>query len=220
MRMRVIKPHHNYWFNFGTGQTGEPFFRILITRERSGHTLRETLDYFVTTQFSARIDLIREGPEIKETSDIDLILAKFPPPKDEIKYSLHSNSLGFEIRIKKTELGRTAQFNYQLGRVRYSVLEEISPTFERYKYYAAVNGERFGIQPVVESIKREKAWETSYFLLPDTELRTPASFSAMFSQVFGVIFGYDCYFLNQLKQKSWPLSNLQRCSGAPSPHAQ
>lgn len=214
IRILIQKPDNTYLFNLHTDRmTGSSFFRILISRERKNGKLRETVDYFSKTIFSARLDLIREGEDIEETPDQDLLRGYFPPPKNEKSYALYSSLLGFEIRVKNTEGKRSALFIFENGKVRYSVNEEISVARKTYRYEAYIWGTQVGITPQVELVRNGENWEPQFFVSPRRDRLSPATFISYFQGLFGYIFQYKCLFTSKIKEKSWPMDNFNGCSG-------
>ncbi len=209
--MKVPKPDHNYWFNFGTQYSGEPFFRILITREVKEDYLRETLEYFSNTMFSARIDIIRYGPNLQTTDDEDLLKARFPYPTNESKYIVASSILGFEFSVEKRDNLRVGHFYYFNNAIKYRVEESISETQKVYKYAASVHGTPVQIFPQIQMTFMGDEWETKYYLAPRNDEVTPRTYTEAFEGLFGVPLQFNCFWGGKIIEKKWPLNYVPSC---------
>jgi hypothetical protein len=213
VRMQVNKPDHNYWFNFGTSYTGEPYYRILITRERKENKLKETIEYFSETLFSARLDFIREGADLQETEDEFLIKGEFPLPKNEDRWILASSILGFEFAVEKKDNYRKANFYYSLNSIRYSIEELIEEEKRTYSYAAAVFQDNVDIQPQIQIVKVDGEWEPRYFIFPRQDQVTPKTYVSTFEGLFGVPLQFKCFFAARYLGLGWPFEKLPSCLG-------
>lgn len=213
VRMQIKKEGHNYWFNFGTIYTGEPYYRILITRERKENKLTETIEYFSETLFSARMDFIREGASLQETEDEFLIKGEFPLPKNEDRWILASSLLGFEFAVEKKGNIRTANFYYNLNSIRYAIEEVSEEDIKTYTYSAAVFQDNVEIQPKIQIVKVDGEWEPRYFIFPRQDQVTPKTFVSTFEGLMGLPLQFKCFFASRYLEKGWPFENLPSCTG-------
>ncbi len=213
IRMQIPKPDHNYWFNYGTAYSGEPYFRIIIRRERRENYLREIMEFFVETMFSARLDFIREGENLKETTDEDLLRGLFPLPGQETKYILASSILGFEFFVQQHADKKTALFSYNNNSIRYGIEEHVSEDRKLYKYSALVFGTQVDLHPQIEVFKIGDEWEPRYSIFPRRDLLTAKTYAQTFDGLFGVAFQFNCFLNARLVERKWPFLKDPTCLG-------